>query len=366
MKFLKIFFPCLILVVGVVISSCRQSAKNESVSEEIVTLIENLDQHYDSLYFFLSGCYDAEKGGFYEFIGASGEPKLESTARAITMLEKAEMLSEMPAGMKLSIIKYLQNMQNPETGFFEDLQEKRDPENRRGRAFGYSVNTLGKLGAEPLYPLPTTESKVGVEHIQSAGVFVNWMQNLDWDKPWKAGAAISSQSILIKNLPDSLKNAIIDAAFDWLAENQDAETGWWGNDSPYQMLSGAFKLSNFYQAFSRPMPNADKIYQSILKVLREEQCSDGCWVRNPLHLLNVIKPGYENISVMEKEEIIRISIRNILNLERKDGGFAQNTHQKYSVTDGCSQAMKTRDAVRKLAGLTNKPFPNGDLFFKEK
>ena len=343
---------------------CSQRKPSVSDPDELVQQVEALEAHYDSVYIFLAGCYDPDWGGFYERIGAPGTPKLESTARALRLLEWGAVFDNLPDTIKKKQAAFFQNLQNPETGFFEDPQEKRKAENRRGRALSYSTRSLKMLGAEPLYPLPTVKAKVGVEHIQSAAAFVSWMEQLDWNKPWGSCAAISSQPTLIKNQPDSLQQAIVSAAFEWLEQEQNAQTGWWGSQTPYHELSGAFKLGLFYKHFDHEMPNPDKIYNSLLKTLREEEFHDGCWARNALELFSIVKPGFENISLEDKKDIVEISIRNILQLKRNDGGFARNIHQKYSVTDGCSQAMKTRIFLRSLVGLEDKPFPRGELFFE--
>ncbi len=343
--------------------------KNESSdlsgksTSDVVRVVEGLDDYYDSLYFFLSGCYSKDHGGFYESWEQSGVPKLESTARAITMFQRAEALDDLPAHIKADMIGYLQAMQDPETGFFEDMQENRDIHQRRGRALGYCVGALKKLDASPKYPLPDAKSGTGVDHIQSSEAFVKWMESLDWDQPWKVGGAISSQRTLIEQLPDERQKKLLYAAFDWLENTQDPNTGWWGNDKPYYQLSGAFKLGLLYKAFDRRMPREDLIYSSILKTVGEEKSHDGCWVRNTLHLLEVIRPGFEGISNNDRELLVTKLSENIIKLRRPDGGFARHEGQTFGVTDGCSQAMKTRDSLRKLAGLPEKPFPNPELFW---
>jgi hypothetical protein len=94
----------------------------------------------------------------------------------------------------------------------------------------------------------------------------------------------------------------------------------------------------------------------------EEECHDRCWVRNTLHLLAIIRPEYKGIPQEDKEVLVKKLSENILKLKRSDGGYARHEGQTFGVTDGCSQAMKTRDALRKLVGLPEKPFSNAKLF----
>tara|TARA_R110002124_G_scaffold106139_1_gene257563 strand:+ start:11536 stop:11781 length:246 start_codon:yes stop_codon:yes gene_type:complete len=81
------------------------------------------------------------------------------------------------------------------------------------------------------------------------------------------------------------------------------------------------------------MPNS--ILKSTLKCIREEKCINSTWVRNPFNLLAVIKP-YVGISEKEKNDIIKISIDNVLQFSRNDGGFANSVKDEYGTTDGCS------------------------------
>ena len=304
-------------------------------------------------------------GGFYESVPKEGKPRIESTARGITMLEKADMLDAIPATMRQKFIIFFQMHQDAASGFFEDPQEQRSAYERRGRALSYSVGALEKLGATPLYPLPGKKSdQTEMAHLQSVPDFRAWLDDLPWERSWSAGSILSAQSALISQLPEPLHSTIVDFLFAYLEERQHPSTGMWGTGSPYVQISGAFKVSMMYQTFGRLMPRADCIYRSLIKCMRKEVCWDATWVRNPLHLLRVIQPQLEALPDTERQEIVRIAIYNISQFLRPDGGFARNLEQNYGVTDGCSQAMKTRDALRELIGLVEEPFPAGRNFLQ--
>ncbi len=327
-----------------------------------------IDSLYENLYVFLFRLYDPETGGFYESIPKEGElragtPRIESTARGITMLDKAGILDELPEAVCQKFIVFFQNHQDAASGFFEDLQEQRSAYERRGRALSYSVAALEKLGATPRYPLPGEKSdQPGMAHLQSVPDFRVWLDSLPWEHSWSAGSILSAQSTLMDQLPEPLRSSIVDCLFAYLKEHQHSSTGLWGGGLPYVQISGAFKMSMIYEAFGQPMPRADRIYKSLLTCMREEVCQDATWVRNPLHLLRVIQPQLAALPDTERQEIVWIAIYNISQFVRPDGGFARNLDQGYGVTDGCSQAMKTRDALRELVGLEEKPFPAGKYF----
>ncbi len=239
---------------------------------------------------------------------------------------------------------------------------------RRGRALAYVKNSFNRLGANSLYPYPTVKGKNifeddGLIHLKSVNNFNNWLHTLGWDEnPWKAGGTLQAQANLIASLSSPLKEQIVEAMFDFLATKQN-KNGFWGGSSLYVQLSGAFKVSGFYKSYDRQIPNANIILQSTLKCIREEECSYSCWVRNPLNLLGVIKP-YVDITKKEKIDIIKISINNVMQFCCEDGGFSNSIREEFGTTDGCSQAIITRNAVRNWAELEPLILPNTDSFLK--
>ena len=97
--------------------------------------------------------------------------------------------------------------------------------------------------------------------------------------------------------------------------------------------------------------------------MRKKKCKHACWVRNPLALLVAIEP-YVSIEDEERADIIEIFITNTKQFFRPDGGFANSVWEKYGTTDGCSQAIIARNAVRKLVGLKPLELPNEDSFLE--
>ena len=320
-----------------------------------------MDTLYEGLHAFLQACYDPSTGGFYETTPSTGRPKLESSARAIRLLERGDALAAIPPEGRLRMANFFRDLQDAETGSFEDPQEERAPHERRGRALGYSLQALDRLGVEPYFPLPALESP-GTEHLRSPAAFLTWLKELDWNRPWSAGSSVSAQRNLISRLPRQLRDSILSATFTWLAAWQDPVTGFWGNDAPYRQLSGAFKVSMVYAAFDRAMPRADRLYASVLRVLQEEDCEDSCFVRNSLHLLAAIRPDYRGIPEADRQLITRTSARNIARFRRPSGGFARRLRRAEATTDGCSQAVHTRDALRELNHLPPGPYPLGERF----
>lgn len=161
-------------------------------------------------------------------------------------------------------------------------------------------------------------------------------------------------------MPEPQRSNVQDFIISYLATHQQQDGLWWSGD-PYNRLSGAFKVSSLYARWNRPMPQAETIKTTVLSIITSDRADHACFVRNALHLQQVLARDCA-FSNAEIQTFAQVSIRNIRQFQRKDGGFA--THEGYGTTDGCSQAMKVRDAVRKLLGLPEKPFPGAESYIQ--
>jgi hypothetical protein len=359
----RIYLLLTVLSLTGILISCKTQQDNELLLE-----IKQLDKSYENIFVFYANLYDPLTGGFYDCPEKKTAPRIESTCRAVSRIDDNGLLNTVPESLIQKWVGFLQAFQDSVTGFFDDPNEHRNTDMRRGRALAYVKGAFRRLGASPVYPYPTVKGKSNFEddgliHLKSVANFNNWLDTLGWDEnPWRAGGTLSAQGNLIASLSSPLKERIVEAMFDFLAFNQN-KNGFWGGGSLYVQLSGAFKVSGFYRSYERQMPNENIILRSTLKCIREEECINSTWVRNPLNLLDVIKP-YVEITEKDKSDIIKISIDNIMQFYCKDGGFSNSVNQKYGTTDGCSQAIITRNALRAWAGLEPLILPNTDSFLK--
>ena len=359
----RIYLLLAVLTLTVLSLSCKSQQGNELLLE-----VKQLDKSYENLFVFYANLYDPVTGGFYDSPEKKTPPRIESTCRVISRIDDNGLTNTVPDSLKQRWVGFLQSFQNAETGFFDDPNEHRNIDMRRGRALSYVKGAFRRLEADSKYPYPTIKNdndtkEDGLIHLKSVDNFKNWLDTLGWEEnPWKAGGTLSAQGNVIASLDSALQEKIVETMFDFLANNQN-ENGFWGGGSLYVQLSGAFKVSSLYGVYDRPMPNAKRILKSTLKCIREEECRNSTWVRNPLNLLAVIKP-YVAITEKEKNDIIKISIDNVLQFSRIDGGFANSLKDKFGTTDGCSQAIITRNALRNWVGLEPLVLPNTDSFLE--
>ncbi|MBE1443082.1 hypothetical protein [Paenibacillus sp. OAS669] len=355
--------------------------------QQIQELLIEIDALFTNFYRWLGGQYDPASGGFY-YARSSFEmenfiPDIESTAQALTILARSELLDRLPESMKQSIAAFFQKKQDPATGYFFDADENmRKDEVMVMRALGYSSNSLRRLGSAPLHPLPH-QMITRPEHLSTPETYIAWLKKVDLRNSWRGCDFMGTPNHHIAKMEEEERNRFIEAGKAYFASIQDPETGLWGEGNRYIRISGTFKLSAFYTQFGIPLPNVDRIYQTILQCLREDEARDMCWIRNPIDLLGTF--GHVlTIPQEELAEIIRITIANMRKLLREDGGFSREIHQSppapnvAQVKEGefypympaavpigkgriegdmnaGTQALLIREFCHKLAGIEHKP-----------
>lgn len=287
-------------------------------------LLMDMDGLFTELVNWLKGQYDAASGGFYYARSSrllhGRVPDIESTAQALNMLERLGLLIAMPERIKADMLHFFRSRQDEKTGCFYDADPAmREDEVMVARALGYSMNAIRKLGGEPAYALPK-ERESAPAYMQSEDSYSRWLRQMDLSNSWRGCDRLACSHVYLKQLDPLVREGYMHTAFRFFEETQDQGSGLWGEGSLYVRISGTFKLHTFYNAFQMPMPRMDRMYASILAVLRHEQASDMCYIRNPIHLLSYIKP---QISDEEMCFILQTTAINLSRLLRMDGGFSR-------------------------------------------
>ncbi|WP_199621097.1 prenyltransferase/squalene oxidase repeat-containing protein [Paenibacillus alkalitolerans] len=287
-------------------------------------ILEAGDRQFDGFFEWLDGQYDEASGGFYYARSSkrSGKftPDIESTAQALNILERSNLLDRWSGRLKEKAVRFFQSKQDPATGFFYD-----DDPNMRlddvmvGRAIGYSLGALHKFTAKPLYPLPE-QSEATPEYMASSEAYGQWLRSVSLANSWRGCDRLSNSAPHLLALGPNERESYVMEAFAYLNGIQHPESGLWGEGSRYVQISGTFKLHQFYNRFQVPIPRKEAIYRSLLNALRNDDATDMCYIRNPISLLSSMKP---EISGAEMEEIADITLSNMAKLKREDGGFSR-------------------------------------------
>ncbi len=287
-------------------------------------ILAEMDKLFEGFFAWLADRYDAASGGFYYAASsaqsAEFQPDIESTAQALNILERSGLLPLIPSTVQAGLIRFFQSRQHAADGYFYDAHPamKRD-EVMVHRALHYAVGALRKLGSAPLYPLPF-KANAAPGYVRTPGTYLEKWQSIDLSNSWRGCDRLSASCVYIEDMPEQSRKAFLDQAVRFLERIQDPDTGLWGEGSGYVRISGTFKLHTFYSRFLIPMPRADRIYQSILRVLRNETAADMCYVRNPIHLLSYIR---EPVSAREQRDILQTTTENMGRFLRGDGGFSR-------------------------------------------
>ncbi|WP_372636310.1 hypothetical protein [Cohnella sp.] len=294
------------------------------VVQETAERLEKLDCLFYGFFEWLEGQYDSSTGGFFYAVSSkrSGQfrPDIESTAQALNILERCGLLAGLGEGMKAGLVRFFQSKQDPASGYFYDEDPAmREDDVMVGRAFGYSVHALRKLGAEPVYPLPA-ERNAAPSYMRSVPAYREWLHSIDLRNSWRGCDRLCNSAPYIEQLTGAERDMYVQAALDYFADIQHPATGLWGEGAPYVRVSGTFKLLTFYSRFGIPMPRVHEMYRSLLNCLRHDEAVDMCYIRNPVNLLSSMKLP---IPAEDMLEIATITVRNVSRLKRSDGGFSR-------------------------------------------
>ena len=354
-----------------------------SPTETITENLAFLEVLFDDFLSWIPRTFDQERGGFYYALSSVTEPEfeadIESTCAAVAAIDELGLLPSVTDAVGGRIASFLQERQDPATGYFFDRQnEMRTVERLRGRALNVSLKTLALLGARPLHELPgKDEGDQTLEHLRSEAAFAAWLEARPWDNSWLAQDNIQAQTSLIRILPRDQQEARVTQAITYVRSRQHAETGYAGGGAPFVLMSGAFKLALFCRDFGRPVPLAEKIYASTLDCIREEECLDACWLRNPIELVEVVAPQIGGVPEGDLADIIRISVGNASRFLEPDGGFSRKigrssaSPNEVQLGRGLAEgdwnastqlAARVRPALYRLAAREQSALPGTDGF----
>ncbi|WP_339147509.1 MULTISPECIES: hypothetical protein [unclassified Sutcliffiella] len=297
-----------------------------TTSTGVMEGLEKIDILFEGFFPWLAGQYDPKTGGFYYARSSIHhklyEPDIESTSQALNILIRNNLLKDIPSQMADKMIAFYQQKQDSMTGyFFDENPAMKKDEVMVHRALSYSFGSLGKLGSNPRHPLPLM-AKTAPAYVKTPESYLEKWKSIDMRNSWRGCDLLGSSCMYIGEMNEEDRRPFLEEAQRYLESIQDPVTGLWGDGSLYVRISGTFKLHGFYSRFNLPMPNTEKIYQSLLTCLRTEEAHDMCYIRNPINLLSYIK---RDIPHQELEEIIQITAENMKKLKRPDGGFSRES-----------------------------------------
>lgn len=338
-----------------------------SEAQTLDKAVADLRSHYDGFLPWMGGLWDPATGGQRQFAN-SASTDMQSTGQFTSILQTAGLLDTMPMPVRTKLVDYFQSRQDPTDGFFYDFAGQSLSDRDRGRYLGYAIGALSRLGAAPLYTLPTDDTVP--DHLKSASAYTTWMAGQAWDTPWNAGDRIQSQRATINGLDEPLRTELFDAQFNFLPTKQNTGTGYWGNSSTsrdYNYLSGGAKVSSGYFAQGLAVPHADELLDSMFWTLHNEDATQATHVRNVLWLYRNLESSLSrSLTEQERVELVQATSDNIEQFLNNDGAFGMS----FAAASDMNAASQARFAlnwgVTLVAGEPiSTPWPESDAFWDQ-
>lgn len=322
--------------------------KNYSI--ETADAIRYLYRLYDErMYLWLVDLWDPEVGAFYYSISARDTegylPDIESTCQAIAFLQHTGIYSSLggildsytPEFMKKKILDFVISLQDEDGYFYHPQWGKNVGITRRSRDLGWCTDTLMTMGGKAKYITPLDKNvkeakQLLPEHLRSIEAFREYIGKLDlYNQSYWVGNLISSQVKQIKAAGTEFEECVIE----WYNSTQCSENGLWNPETTYHSVNGLMKIVMAYEGLSKPIPNADKAFNSCIEVITNTKNNSQItshynpWIALSMILDNIKKAGKTELaaSLLNKlkerlPEMIRATADKVKAFQKEDGSFS--------------------------------------------
>lgn len=329
---------------------------------------KKFDEAYDkSILDWLASLYDTESGGFYYSVSARDNegfgPDIESTSQAIDILQSSGILplgvldsSSIPDEIRLKFLEFFQSRQAEDDGYFYDPQfGKKVGNSKRERNLGQARSQITKMGGEPLYLLPAerlaqkaeasnasaadTDSGSSLpDYLKSEEAFMTHIKSLSWENdPYTAGNQVAATHTTAKEL--GYEPALIE----FIKSIQNPDTGLWGEGVGLLNTNAAMKLSGLFSTSTEPYPYVDKMIESSIKVIKEENPRTITDVWNPLVLIWRARRSYPEFPENLKREIedslievMELTSERVAKFRKADNGYSYNLGGSSPISQGAT------------------------------
>lgn len=332
--------------------------------------LARLDALFDDSFAWWGEVYDPRTGGCFYALSAKENrddprfgPDIEATSKLVAVLEWSDLLEDASPSFKQGAIEYMQQRQDPETGFFRDPQHiDQYSANTLDRATGMASNVLRKCGGEPLYPMPMERKQDNAEvaehfaHYESPEAFRAWLDDLPWDsRVWTAGARTLSQTGNLKDLPQEQYEALLAVADEYL-RSQQGEDGMFGtpDDGWYSRLSGSYKTVNFFNRNGMEVPKVDQLAATTLDWLYSQHYNNSIVLYNTANMLNILQRNGANLSLEQRIAAVDQCIKILETMKGPDGGFVTHTDHPTPVEIGKEMGLNVVESNTNATGLVHK------------
>lgn len=217
---------------------------------------------------------------------------LQSSAKALGVLQDHGGGERLDAAAVAPAIDYVQSLQDAETGFFRDplfeevFPGRDDPEkllNLRRANAKWARIWLNRMGTEPLRPFYRTGSGGDPEPDRILAM----IRDGDWSKPWGIGSHAAQGVRELFFLGDAGRTELfpyVEQGIDLILAHQHPDTGMVGATSIplFQQVSGALKvIGNFQFSLGLKVNHLDRLADSCI----EHHASGGFYAESDSHCI---------------------------------------------------------------------------------
>lgn len=240
-----------------------------------------------------------------------------------------------------TILSYLRNIQERKSGKFIDpmLEVYPTPHGLEHKNYlewqstYYAIFCLELAGLQSQYSLKFLEPI-----LFDYRSVIDWIQSLNWSKPWRISNDIMFLLFFIHSrslgLSKSQKIFYTNIVLDWLDAHQDSETGLWiaGKSSKqiWEGMGATYHFLPFYDLYNRPVCFSEGMFNSI----RFLQQSDGlfhieggggaCSDMDATDMLLRIAKYIPSLNDQVSDILFKI-LPGLLDCQQLDGGFSEKT-----------------------------------------
>ena len=286
---------------------------------------------------FLHNLY--KKNGTFSYSPRNTVSNLFSTIFGVLALKLFNKIDTIDRRKTCNFIK---NMQSKSSGLFYDKSLAINKASLHNKYYinlqltDFSILAIKALGGKPSYPL------LFLHKYKNERFLSNWINKLDWSKPW----LISNLIMFILNLlifeqesEDKNNQVYINLIMEWLSEHQDSQTGFWNlgyKTTIHEQMAAAYHFLIFYTYLNLKPQYINQIIDSTLLI----QDFDGlfnyaggggsCDDLDAIDILcrTTIYTDYRKENI---RSALKKSHKNLLKNQNADGGFCWAKRNKISL-----------------------------------
>ncbi len=334
-------------------------------------ILKSLDAEFNESFDWWSKVYDGESGGCFYSLSAKRAsstdprfaPDIESTSKLVDILKLADLLDTTSPDFKTNVITFLQGRQDPESGLFRDPQHLDQYTHlTMSRVTSMAFSTINDLGGKALYPSPldnkedNEEAASAFAHLESPEALDTWMRALPWgENTWEVGAQIRHQWPYFEEIPSEQRQDLLKPVEQLINEKQqpDGLFGFEEKETWGYRLSGTLKIFSFLHSAGIALPQAEKVRETTLRILFNENYDNLIIVFNTANLLKILNQHGEGFDDDLRLKIVERCTELPHQMRAPDGAFFTHTYRPTPVEMGKRLGQDVVESNSNATGLAH-------------